>query len=74
MKNLGSFTVLAIIVIAFIAIYLSLIRVDKYLRIKAVDDCGKISRYEASNKDDGTKVWFPENTIYKNCLKDKGYL
>lgn len=54
-----------------IGIYLGLEQVDHYLKIKAIDDCGKISRYE-KRIDEFTTVWYPDNGIYKSCLDDKG--
>lgn len=56
-----------------ISLILILQHVDKYLRIKAVDDCTKISRYEKQLPEENAKVFYPLTDIYKACLKDKGY-
>lgn len=60
-----------ITILGFVALFLALQRVDAFLRIKAVDECAKNSRYEETR--DGVKVWYPVPEVYKNCLKDKGY-
>jgi hypothetical protein len=51
-------------------IYFGFERYDRYLRIKAIDDCGKISRFE-KKVDEFTTVWYPEPNLYKSCLDDK---
>lgn len=72
-SNFSSAVNTIIIGVAFIvAVYLTLQKVDKFLQIKAVDDCGKISRYEVS-PDEKTKITYPLGDVYKQCLKDKGY-
>jgi len=63
---------LILIVFLAVAVYFAFQKVDKYFRIKAIDDCGKISRYEVSGTD-GSQVWYPIADVYKACLKDKGY-
>ena len=62
-----------LIVVAFmaVALFFVLTKADNYLRIKAVDECGKISKYEANL--DKAKVTYPIVDVYKSCLKDKGY-
>lgn len=55
-----------------VAVFLSLQRVDSFLKIKAIDDCGKISRYEANLDEVNARVTYPLDDIYKACLKDKG--
>lgn len=62
------FSVLVIVLFIF-----SLARVDKFLKIKAIDDCAKTSRFEKTITDENTKVAYPVLDIYKNCIKDKGF-
>lgn len=59
-------------VILLFAVILLLGRFDSYLRVKAVDDCGKIARYEKNLPEDNAKISYPVGDMYKNCLKDKG--
>ena len=59
-------------ILIFASVFMSLQRVDKYLKVKAIDDCGKVSRYEF-NGSDGTRSQTPIEEIYKACLKEKGY-
>lgn len=47
--------------------------VNKSLRIKAVDECGHVSKYEKTLTEEHAKVTYPLAEVYKNCLKDKGY-
>jgi len=56
-----------------ISLFLILNQVNQFLRIKAIDDCGKISRYEKQLPEDNAKVFYPVLDQYKSCLKDKGY-
>jgi hypothetical protein len=59
---------IALVVVAV----MGLMRADKYLQIKAVDDCYKSSSY-TSSPDEKTKIVYPLGDVNKNCLKDKGY-
>ncbi len=60
-------------VLLFLAILMALVRVDYFLKIKAIDDCARISRYEKDNPDERAKITYPLGDVYKSCLKDKGY-
>ena len=72
MNNIHSvLNTLIVVIFMAIALFLTLSKADNYLRIKAVDDCGKISRYEANLNN--AKVSYPLVDVYKSCLKDKGY-
>lgn len=62
-------TVIAFGVIAFFCFQ----RIDKYMRIKAVDDCGRVARYERTVKEEGAVVTYPLTDMYQACLQDKGY-
>lgn len=60
--------------IAFIVIvFLVLTKVDKALKIVAVDQCMRSSKYEKVLKAEDAKVSYPLTDFYKSCLKDKGY-
>ncbi len=64
---------LAITVFFFIFFYSLLQRIDTYLKLKAMNDCALISRYQKDNPSDGTTVWYPVDEIYKKCVQEKGY-
>lgn len=73
---MNKFNILALIIIAaafLAAVFLTLQRVDVYLELKAIDDCAKISKYEVDNPDKGTRVWYPVENVYQDCLREKGY-
>jgi len=53
-------------------LFLAVTRVDKYLKIKAIDDCARITRYEVQEKG-GAKVSMPIEDLYKKCVTEKGY-
>lgn len=59
-------------ILIFVSVFMSLQKVETYLRYKAIDDCGKIARYEATLPDENARVLYPLDDIYKSCLKDKG--
>lgn len=58
-------------VIVFVGL-LANTQVSNYLRMKAIDDCGKVSRFEKENVDERAKITYPVGDVYKACLKDKG--
>jgi len=60
------------VVLTAAALFFAVTRADKYLKIKAIDDCASISRYEVQEKP-GVKVSMPIEDAYKNCVKEKGY-
>lgn len=62
-----------IIGVIYFFITLGLNRIDKYIEIKAIDDCGKISQYQKNLTSENARVSYPIVDVYKNCLKDKGY-
>lgn len=59
-------------IILFASVFMSLQRVDKFIKIKAIDDCGKVARYEFTGGD-GSRSMTPVDDIYKECLKQKGF-
>lgn len=63
-------TALVIVVLIFIAFYLTLSRVDSFIRNQAIDECAKFGRQEQVT--DGLKVSYPLADIYETCLERKG--
>lgn len=61
----------AIAVLLGAGIFVAAQKADEYLKYKAIDDCGRISRYEAKVGESAT-VWYPDAGVYKSCLDDKG--
>lgn len=57
-------------ILLFVAFYMGLVRVDAYLKAQAINDCGKISKYERQGK--GETASYPVLEVYNSCLKDKG--
>lgn len=60
---------LTVIVVVFIAN----MQIGSYLKERAIDNCGRISRYQTTLADQNATVWYPIEDIYKQCLRDKGY-
>jgi hypothetical protein len=57
-------------ILLFAISFLTLMRIDSYLHYKAIDECGKVSKYETTDKN--ARVSYPVIDIYEKCLKDKG--
>lgn len=53
-----------------VALSLILSRVDFFLKNRAVNDCSEMSRFEKTDR--GTKIAYPLQDLYKECLKQKG--
>ncbi len=70
---MSSALIAVFLVLIAVALYFAVTRVDRYLKIKAIDDCEKTSRYQTVDKQNGATTWFPVTDVYKNCLKTKGY-
>lgn len=62
-----------VIIFLFVALFLTLNRVDRYMKQNAIDMCSKSSRYEAKVEDGKATASYPITDVYKKCLKDKGY-
>jgi len=69
-KDIG-LIVLAIVI--FVVSFMALGRVDKIIRIKAMDDCARAYRYEATVEGGNAKVSYTLGDEYKACLKEKGF-
>lgn len=59
------------LLLAFLAFYLLLTRVDAYLKFKAADQCARVSRVEKSDGAGG-KLTYPVQEIYSDCIKRAG--
>ncbi len=57
----------------FAAFYLGLMRVDVYLRNSAVDECGRMSKFEKRDNSQNAIISYPVADVYQDCLKRKGY-
>lgn len=71
-STVSGFGAVVIAVALVVVAWLLLPRIDQYLRIVAVDDCGKVAKYE-TRPDVNTVVTYPLGDEYKKCMKDKGY-
>lgn len=65
--------VILVVIFLSVALFLSLRRVDTYLKLKAIDDCMQASSFEQTVEKDNTVVSYPVTDMYKKCLQDKGY-
>lgn len=68
--KLAAFVTIALF--AFIAVVLILLRVDTYLKIKAIDDCAHISVFEQNSLEKNEITKSPVYEVYQYCLSDKG--
>lgn len=59
-------------VVVLISLFLVLMRFDKLLKIKAIDDCARSARYEKTITAAGEKYSYPVQDQYDACLKLKG--
>lgn len=58
------------VILLFVAFYLSLMRVDRYLHDRAIDACAEAARF---NRQEGSaNVSYPIDSFYKDCLLKKG--
>ncbi len=69
---LGNLSGILIAIAMVVVAWMILPRLDQYLRITALNDCGKVAKYE-TRPDINTLVTYPLGDMYKSCLKDKGY-
>ena len=69
----GFLSTLLLTIFLFVTLFFALNKIDKYLRIQAVDQCAKLSKYEVVNSKDQSRISYPIVDVYKTCLKDKGY-
>ncbi|GEM_PF-6343748 len=58
-------------IVALAALFLLITRVDNYLRIKAIHEYGQIAQYRKDLLDDKAQIFYPIDSVYKSCLKDK---
>lgn len=60
------------IILLFVGFYLTLMRVDTYLRNSAIDHCAALSTYEKNDKAQSAIISYPIQDVYENCLTRKG--
>lgn len=75
MKESTLNTLLSLIIIGAIAFFILnsiLKRVDLFLRIKAINDCQTVARYERNIPEENAKAYFPIPDQYESCMKKKG--
>lgn len=56
-----------------IVVLIANMQIGSYLKERAIDNCGRISRYQTVLPDQNATVWYPIEDMYKQCLRDKGY-
>ncbi len=54
------------------ALWLGLQKIDAFLKLKAMGDCGQSSQYQTKDTS-GALVSYPVKDVYEKCLKEKGY-
>lgn len=64
-----------VLMLAFlsVALYFGVNRFDRYMHAQSVFQCGMTSRFE-QNVDEKTKVSYPITDVYKQCMKDAGFV
>lgn len=67
------FSALIILGTVFVLFIMGISRVDQYLKIKAMDDCGDMIRYEKTVPAENVKLSIPVQDLYEKCIKEKGY-
>lgn len=76
MMNTISITKLILSILAFIAVVILVVfalqRVDKYLDLKAREDCATAYHLEYTDAAGNTKVIRPVEDLYQQCLAQKG--
>lgn len=65
--------VMIFVIFLFVALFLSLGRIDRAQRERALDNCARISRFEAQIDGGKSKATYPIADVYAKCVKDKGY-
>lgn len=64
---------LIIAVVLSVGGYFGLQKVDKFLELKARNDCALASRYTLTIESDNVVVYYPVTDMYHTCLEEKGY-
>lgn len=65
-------SLLFVLVFLFVSLLLIMGRVDKFIRIKAMDDCARASRFEQKIDRQNAVASYPIEGLYNKCLKEKG--
>lgn len=61
-------------IVLLIAVFLVVARIDTYLKIKAVHECGQVATYTKTIHAENVQVKAPLTDAYKTCLLDKGVI
>lgn len=64
-------TILSVTILAVLW-FLTLNRLDRYLDLKAIQDCAASYQLRYTNSTDGTTITRPLDEPYAQCLKEKG--
>ncbi len=65
-------SLLFVLIFLFVSLLLIMGRVDRYLQIKAMDDCARASRFEQKIERQNAVASYPIEGLYNKCLKEKG--
>lgn len=60
------------IILAFVILFLGLMRADNLIRSMAVDGCAAMSKYQKNDKGQDAVISYPIQDVYKDCLQRKG--
>lgn len=60
------------IILAFVILFLGLLRVDSIIRNAGVDGCAASSKYQKNDKGQDAVITYPIQDVYKDCLQRKG--
>jgi hypothetical protein len=62
-----------VLIFLFVALIIAITRVDSFLRLKALDDCARASRFEQRIDKQNAVASYPITDLYKSCIREKGY-
>lgn len=65
-------SLLFVLIFMFVSLLLVMGRVDRFIEIKAMDDCARASRFEQKIERQNAVASYPIEGLYNKCLKDKG--
>ncbi len=65
-------SLLFVLIFLFVSLLLVMGRVDKFIEIKAMDDCARASRFEQKIDRQNAVASYPIEGLYNKCLKEKG--
>lgn len=65
-------SLLFVLIFLFVSLLLTMGRVDRFLNLKAMDDCARASRFEQRIDRQNAVASYPIEGLYNKCLKEKG--